>query len=149
MIKPMLVFVTLAALAGCDDGAKPPAKEPPSAAATTAFGEAVVAAREIKLPDGTSLSLSGSILKQTSKPNDTGKVSLTEVAFDTASRKVEEDVYAKLQKSGYTRKVIEERGGFMKVHYYKANFPVVGGVYQDKNANGQEKSQFTLYWQES
>lgn len=149
MIKPILVFVALAVMAGCDGGGKSPVKESPNASTTAASSETVVSAKEIKLPDGTSLSLSGNILKQTSKPNDTGKVSLSEVVFDNSSRKVEEDVYSELKKSGYTRKVIEERDGFMKVHYYKSDFPVIGGVYQDKEANGQGKSQLTLYWQES
>lgn len=150
MIKPILVFVALAVLAGCDDGAKSSSKDQPVAVATTTPAETVTA-KQIQLPDGSALPLSGSILKRMSKPGDNGKSIINVVAFEASSRKVEEEVSSELEKIGYSRRVIEEREGFLKVHYYKSKSPVIGGIYtdQDKESNGQEKAQMRLYWQES
>ncbi|WP_152226233.1 hypothetical protein [Pseudomonas sp. SCB32] len=152
MIKPILFFVALAVLAGCDNEAKSPSKEQAGSASVAKPTETAVAAKQLQLPDGSVLPLSGNILKQTSKPNDNGALSISEVEFDSSSRKAEEAVSTALEKSGYSRRVVvEEREGFLKVHYYKSNSPVVGGIYKDqeKEADGQERSLMRLYWQES
>lgn len=152
MIKPILVFVALAVLAGCDDGAKSTPKEQAGAASPASSADAVVAVKQLQLPGGSVLSLSGGIVKQTIKPNDNGKLNINEVAFDASGRKVEESISAELEKSGYSRRVVvEEREGFLKVHYYKPNSPVVGGIYKDqeKETDGRERSLMRLYWQES
>ncbi|WP_207882639.1 hypothetical protein [Pseudomonas sp. 30_B] len=151
MIKPILVVVTLAALAGCDDGAKSPSKEQPVAAATVTPAEKVVAAKQLQLPDGSVLPLNGELLKQMNKPSDKGKSIINVVSFDASSHKAEGEISSELEKLGYSRRVVEEREGFLKVHYYKAKSPVIGGIYtdQDKESNGQEKTLTRLYWQES
>lgn len=146
MIKSILVFAALAVLAGCNDEVKSPLKEH-SGAASVVKSE-TVASNQLQLPGGGVLSLSGNVIKQTSKSNDAGKMNGNLVAFDISASKAEEEVYSELQKSGCTRSVIEERDGFLKVHYYKAKSPVIGGIYQGKESDGQVRSQLNLYWQE-
>ncbi|OBY93323.1 hypothetical protein A6723_009200 [Pseudomonas sp. AU11447] len=112
--------------------------------ATSLAEQQVGGSRAVYLPDGTGLMLSGKMVKVADK----GKFRRHEVAFDNSAQAVESSLYDVLSKAGYSRKVIETRDGFSKVHYYKDKTPVIGGVFQDSTSSAGQ-SHLSLYWQET
>lgn len=113
----------------------------------TKGGSASLKTSSLALPDGTKITLNGTVAKVVSKPNDKGALKLHEIKFNTTSKIAESSVYNELSKLGYTRKVIEDSRSSFKIHYYKKDQPVIGNVYQEQPGANSQASQLSMYWQ--
>lgn len=144
MKKKLSIVALSILLSACGDDAGKATQEQAAVQPTTLTQKQADASKAVYLPDGTGLMLSGKIVRVADK----GKLKRHEVAFENSAQAVESSLYDVLSKAGYSRKVIETRDGFSKVHYYKDKSPVIGGVFQD-TASAAGQSHLSLYWQES
>lgn len=113
----------------------------------TKGSDAAMKTSSLTLPDGTKITLDGTVAKVITKPNNKGFLNLHEIKFNSSSKNAESSVHSELAKLGYTRKVIQDSNQGFKVHYYKKDQPVIGGIYREQPALESQASQLSIYWQ--
>lgn len=136
-MKTILAVITIAlTLAACGNSEN-----------ATKGSDASIKNSSLTLPDGTKVTLNGTVAKVITKPNNKGSLNLHEIKFNSSSKHAESSVHSALAKLGYTRKVIQDSNQGFKVHYYKKDQPVIGGIYREQPASESQASQLSMYWQ--
>lgn len=133
-----VLFAASLALLGCDN------KE--SASTTTASPQASSELQRttIYLPDGTGLAVASQSVRASEK--DGMKIYRTTLKGDLSV--IEGGVHSVMSKAGYSRKVVTEKDGEMKVHYYKKDGAVIGSSYV-RSGNDAGGVLLSIYWQEA
>lgn len=131
------ILTALMALAGCDHQGD---------THTNANSHASQSKGKLDLADGGTLLINAVHMKSYERPNKTGKLSTHEFSYSALDKIAENDIYMKLKRSGYTRKVISNSSQY-KVQYYKKDAPTIGGIYTSINQNAKPATIATLYWQ--
>lgn len=137
-----LILLPVTLLIGCEKSNEPVAQvetAPPAATPQT------LPQNVIYLEDGAGVALGGELIDSGVRPIENGSVKFYYLKLDAPLDSIDQKVSTTLEAGGYTNKVVEEKEGYLKKHYYKKELPVIGVVYDADEETNQVVTQ--IYWQ--
>ncbi|WP_077046225.1 hypothetical protein [Pseudomonas sp. KK4] len=102
---------------------------------------------QVLLDDGAKLRINGTLVKEYSKSSSEGTLKVNNVLVDDSPKEAEEAIAKEFKRLGYRRKIIDSSDGVYKVHYYKQDRPVVGGIYTQPKGSVSSGAHVSIYWE--
>ncbi|MDD0977170.1 hypothetical protein [Pseudomonas fontis] len=84
--------------------------------------------------DGSTLTIAGNHIKSYKKSNTTGVQKTNEFSLSLSPSDSENHISTHLLKAGYTRKIISNETGHLKIHYSKQGNTVIGATFAAQNS---------------